>query len=75
LDWQPFRTSAEAEERAKELALRGEGYAIEEHGEACSQCGSMMHFSFTRLRRISALSELGRRTDRAKFPADALRTR
>ena len=42
LDWQPFRTSAEAEERAKELALRGEGYAIEEHGEACSQCGSMM---------------------------------
>jgi hypothetical protein len=42
LDWQAFSTRAEAEERAKELALRGEGYAIEEHGEACSRCGNMM---------------------------------
>jgi hypothetical protein len=38
LDWQAFSTRAEADESAKELALPGEGYTIEEHGEACSQC-------------------------------------
>jgi hypothetical protein len=38
LDWQAFSTRAEAGESAKEWALPGEGYTIEEHGEACSQC-------------------------------------
>jgi hypothetical protein len=38
LDWQAFSTRAEANESAGELTLPGEGYIIEEHGEACSQC-------------------------------------
>jgi hypothetical protein len=42
LDWQAFSTHAEAEESAKQLAFPGEGYTIEEHGEACPQCRDMM---------------------------------
>ena len=42
LDWQAFSTRAEAGDSAKELALPGEGYTIEEHDEECSQCREMM---------------------------------
>jgi hypothetical protein len=42
LDWQRFDAGAEAEKSAKQLALLGETYAIEEHGEACPQCMALM---------------------------------
>jgi hypothetical protein len=34
--------TCEAEESARQLALRGEAYTSEEHGEACSQRWDMM---------------------------------
>lgn len=38
LDWQRFSSRAEAETSAKQLALPGETYTIEAHGESCPQC-------------------------------------
>jgi hypothetical protein len=38
LDWERFATKAEAEKSAKELALPGESFSVEEHGESCPQC-------------------------------------
>lgn len=38
LDWECFKTFAEAEARAKELVRRDETYAIEERDETCPRC-------------------------------------
>lgn len=42
LDWERFSTSAEAEKSAKQLALPGETFTVEEHGETCPQCMELM---------------------------------
>jgi hypothetical protein len=42
LDWERFDTSAEAEASARELMLPGETFTIEEHGESCPQCRSLL---------------------------------
>ena len=38
LDWERFSTRDEAEASAKELALPGETFTVEEHDESCPQC-------------------------------------
>ena len=38
LNWERFNTRAEAEASAHLYVLQGEGYAIEEQGEACQRC-------------------------------------
>lgn len=40
MDWEPFDTQAEAEERAKKLSRFGETYTIEELGEGCTRCAA-----------------------------------
>lgn len=42
LDWERFSSSAEAEGSAKQLALPGETYTVEEHDESCPQCMKFM---------------------------------
>jgi hypothetical protein len=42
LDWESFSTHEEAEKSARQLALPGETYTVEEHGESCPQCQSLM---------------------------------
>jgi len=42
LDWEPFETHAESEKAAKQLASPGETFAIEEHGDGCSQCTGLI---------------------------------
>ena len=42
LDWERFDTRAEAEASANLLALPGERYSIEENGESCPQCRSLL---------------------------------
>jgi hypothetical protein len=42
VDWQRFDTRADAKTSAKQLALPGETYTIEEHDKSCSQCMKLM---------------------------------
>jgi hypothetical protein len=42
LDWECFRTPAEADASAKQLVRPGETYTIEEHDETCSRCLAAM---------------------------------
>jgi hypothetical protein len=38
LDWEPFRSIAEAEASAKQLLREGETYGIEEMDASCARC-------------------------------------
>jgi hypothetical protein len=38
LDWEPFRTAAEAEASARQLLREGETYTIEEMDSSCARC-------------------------------------
>jgi hypothetical protein len=38
LDWEPFKTRAEAESSAKQLMRFGESYTIEEFDSDCPRC-------------------------------------
>ena len=38
LDWEPFRSIADAEASAKQLLRQGETYSIEEMGASCTRC-------------------------------------
>ncbi|HLJ22604.1 MAG TPA: hypothetical protein VKT71_00770 [Candidatus Acidoferrales bacterium] len=38
LDWEPFRSIAEAEESARQLLREGETYSIEEMDGSCARC-------------------------------------
>lgn len=40
LDWEPFKTEAEAQIRAKELVRPGETYTIEQLDGDCPQCAT-----------------------------------
>lgn len=42
LDWERFRTHAEAEAGAKQLVRLGESYAIEQHGVDCPKCAELL---------------------------------
>jgi hypothetical protein len=42
LDWERFDTHEEAEKGAEHLALPGETFIIEEHGQSCPQCMPLM---------------------------------
>jgi hypothetical protein len=41
LDWEPFKTHAEAEAVAQQLVCFGETYGIEEFGENCARCAQL----------------------------------
>jgi len=43
LDWERFDTSADAEASARKLALPGETFTVEEHGESCPQSLKFMN--------------------------------
>ncbi len=38
MDWEPFETREEAEEKARQLMRPGESYTIEELGDGCTRC-------------------------------------
>lgn len=38
LDWEPFRSRAEAETGARQLKRLGETFTIEEHDQSCQRC-------------------------------------
>ena len=40
LDWEPFQTREQAEERAKQLARPEETFVIEEHDRYCARCAA-----------------------------------
>ena len=41
VDWEPHETLAQAEESAKRLSRKYEGYVIEQFDEACVQCAAL----------------------------------
>jgi hypothetical protein len=49
LDWEPFRSVAEAEESAKQLLREGETYSIEEKDASCSRCAKAKAAASTKI--------------------------
>jgi len=60
LDWERYRTRAEAESGAKKLLQYEETYAIEEHGESCPRCPDVVK---AKLRQANKLGESGSSAD------------
>jgi len=54
LDWESYRTRAEAELGAKKLMQYEETYAIEEHGGSCPRCPDVVKM---KLRQANKLGE------------------